>query len=158
MKTSENRQSLAMLLIEGRGGYWGHISEGALTDTHQRSRLTGAAASLKWEWHWEQHISSCSACRASLSWRQVERRCFEVKGVGEANTPYWRLEGIPVKLCNTLVMFHLVWTGNAWEKHIFCITLTDTDSQGCFNSKTDLSFICHFLPGENSNVLLYQEM
>lgn len=84
--------------------------------THQWSRPTGRGVLLRWGWHWEQHISSCSACMVSSGWRQVGRKCCEAEGVGEGSTPCWRSKGILVMSCNTLVMFHLVWTGSAWRK------------------------------------------
>lgn len=89
---------------------------GAWEVTHQWSRPTGTAALLRWEWHWVQRTSSCSAYRVSSGWRRVERRCFEAEGEGEASTPCWRSRGTQGMSCNTLVMFHLVWTGSAWDK------------------------------------------
>lgn len=120
--TIEHGLILCLQLSEGWG--WGRIGsppwcEEASEVTHQWSRPTGTAVLLKWGWHWEQHISSCSAYRVSSGWRQVERRCFEAGGVGAVSTPCWRSKGILVMLCNTLVMFHQVWTGSAWEKKTF---------------------------------------
>lgn len=120
--TIEHELILCPQLVEGQGwgktGISGHVGA-SLEVTYQWSRPTGTAALQRWEWHWEQHTSSCSAYRVSSGWRQVERTCFEAEGAGEASTPCWRSKGILVMLCNTLVMFHLVWTGSAWKKHIF---------------------------------------